>query len=126
MFRWRHNSDNQFQRPKNLAMSPMRCREFIRLSERTFRTQRLRRQFANRVRFVNLATTNSVSPPDRDWHGGGKRSKLGETRERRHEKLVGNFFGAVSRLQEAATSTGRHWLKDIGGRVRLTAPPPAG
>jgi hypothetical protein len=42
------------------------------------------------------------------------------------EKLLGNFFGAVSRLQEAAATTGRHWLKDIGGRARLTAPPTVG
>jgi hypothetical protein len=42
------------------------------------------------------------------------------------EKLVGNFFGAVSRLQEAAATTGRHWLKNIGGRARLSAPPALG
>ena len=42
------------------------------------------------------------------------------------EKLVGNFFGPVSRLQEAAAITGRHRLKDLGGRARLTAPPPVG
>jgi hypothetical protein len=42
------------------------------------------------------------------------------------EKLVGNFFGSVSRLQEAAVTTGRHWLKDISGRARLTAPPTVG
>ena len=40
------------------------------------------------------------------------------------EKLVGNFFGSASRLQEAATAKGRHWLKDLGHRVPLTSPPP--
>lgn len=42
------------------------------------------------------------------------------------EKLVGNFFGSVSRLEEAAATTSRHWLKDIGGRARLTAAPAVG
>ncbi len=40
------------------------------------------------------------------------------------DKLVGNFFGSVSRLQEVATATGRRWLKDLGHRAPLTSPPP--
>ncbi len=39
------------------------------------------------------------------------------------EKLVGNFFGSATRLQEAATATGRQWLKDLGHRASLTAVP---
>jgi hypothetical protein len=41
-------------------------------------------------------------------------------------KLAGNFFGPVSRLPQAAATTGRQWLIDIGGRARLTAPPSVG
>ena len=41
------------------------------------------------------------------------------------DKLVGNFFGPVSRLQEVAAATGRHWLKDLGHRSPLASPPPA-
>ena len=40
------------------------------------------------------------------------------------DKLVGNFFGSASRLQEATTAKGRRWLKDLGHRAPLAAAPP--
>ena len=41
-------------------------------------------------------------------------------------KLVGNFFGHISRLQAAASMRSRQWLKDIGGRSLIASPPPIG
>ena len=40
------------------------------------------------------------------------------------DKLVGNFFGSVTCLKEAATAKGRQWLKDLGHRTPLAAAPP--